>query len=139
MTPGVRLEQLAGALLHCGVYDIAGMGRDGGVLGWFVQSAGWAYSGNRNWRDDRRFQTMSILPHIGPAFPPTFISAGNADPLGPQSVALARVLESSRVPVEALFFPPGYEPPLGHEYQFDLDTEAGRLALAKSVAWLNSL
>lgn len=139
ITPGVMPEQLAGTLLYCGVYDISGMGKDGGVLGWFVGSAGWAYSGRRDWREDPMFQTMSVAPHITKAYPPTFISAGNADPLGPQSVAIAEAISKAGVPVERLFFPPDYKPPLGHEYQFDLDTDAGRLALEKSVTWLRSL
>lgn len=140
---GVELDiapaQIAGALLHCGVYDISGMGRDGGVLGWFIGSAGWAYSGKRDWRDDAYFQTMSLSPHLTADFPPTFISGGNADPLEPQSVALAASLEKSGVVVETLFFPPDYQPALGHEYQLDLDTEAGRLALRKSTEWLRLL
>jgi acetyl esterase/lipase len=137
--PGTTAANLAGVLLYCGVYDISGMGKDGGVLGWFVQSAGWAYSGKRDWRGDALFKTMTVAPHVTAAFPPAFISAGNADPLGPQSVAMARALEAAGVKVEQLFFPPGYQPPLGHEYQFDLDTDAGRLALTKSVDWLNRL
>jgi hypothetical protein len=41
--------------------------------------------------------------------------------------------------VETLFFPPDHAPPLAHEYQFDLDTEAGQLALAKATTWLKGL
>ncbi len=137
--PQMESRHIVGALLYCGVYDIASMGRNGGVLGWFVGSAGWAYSGKRNWRDDIHFQTMSILPHLTKAFPRTFISAGNADPLGPQSLALAAELEKVGVPVETLFFNADYKPLLGHEYQFDLTTEAGRLALQKSADWLRQL
>ncbi len=137
--PDIEPGHIAGALLHCGVYDIGGMGRDGGILGWFVGSAGWAYSGKRDWRDDAYFRTMSISPHLTQAFPPTFISAGNADPLGPQSLALAAALDKAGVPVETLFFGADYKPPLGHEYQFDLNTEAGRLALRKSADWLRRL
>lgn len=139
VTPEPGAYRIAGALLHCGVYDIADMGRDGGLLGWFVGSAGWAYSGKRDWRNDRQFLTMSLAPHLTKAFPPAFVSAGNADPLGPQSVALARNLAAAGVPVETLFFPPDHQPALGHEYQFDLATAAGRLALERSVEWLRQL
>jgi acetyl esterase/lipase len=137
--PGIDAGQLAGALLHCGVYDISGMGKGGGILGWFVKSTTWAYSGRRDWRDAPGFDTMSVAPHVTAAFPPTFISAGNADPLGPQSVALAKALAQRGVRVTKLFFPPNYQPPLEHEYQFNLDIEAGRLALDRSVAWLRTL
>lgn len=137
--PKVAPGQIVGALLHCGVYDIAGMGRDGGVLGWFVGAAGWAYSGKRDWRGDAYFRTMSLAPNVTSAFPATFISAGNADPLAPQSVALAKRLQEVGVATETLFFPSDYKPPLGHEYQFDLGTEAAQQALTKSAAWLRKL
>ena len=139
VVPGARPSQIVGALLHCGVYDVTRMGGGGGILGWFVQSTTWAYSGKRDWRDANGFDTMSVSPNVTAAFPPTFISAGNADPLGPQSVAMADALQSKGVKVERLFFPKDYAPPLGHEYQFDLDTEAGKLALVRATEWLNSL
>jgi len=139
LEPRIEPDRIVGALLHCGVYDIGGMGRDGGVLAWFVGAAGWAYSGKRDWRADPYFKTMSVSEHVTPAFPATFISAGNADPLGPQSIALATRLKQVGVPTETLFFPPGYTPPLGHEYQFDLQTEAAKLALSRTAAWLRQL
>jgi acetyl esterase/lipase len=136
---GAAPSQLRGALLFCGVYDITGMGAGGGILGWFVQSTTWAYSGARDWRDAEGFETMSVAPHVTAAFPRAFISAGNADPLGPQSVALAKALKTRGAKVDELFFPKDYAPPLGHEYQFDLDTEAGKLALERAAAWLDGL
>lgn len=139
MVPGAKPNQIAGALLYCGVYDVTQMGKGGGVLGWFVKSTTWAYSGKRDWRDARGFESMSITPHVTADFPRTFISAGNADPLGPQSVAIAQELARRGVDVTELFFPADYKPPLAHEYQFDLDTEAGRLAMSRSVAWLKSI
>jgi acetyl esterase/lipase len=137
--PGAQPSQIVGTLLYCGVYDAASLGSGGGILGWFVKSTAWAYSGKRDWHDAEGFDTMSVIPNVTGAFPPAFISAGNADPLGPQSVALADALAASGVKVERLFFPEGYRPPLGHEYQFDLDGEAGRLALERSTAWLKGL
>lgn len=137
--PAVSRGQIAGVLLYCGVYDITSMGEGGGIIGWFVKSTTWAYSGERNWHDAEGFDTMNIVPSIEANYPPAFVSAGNADPLGPQSVAFADSLEAKGVAVERLFFPAGYKPPLGHEYQFDLDTAAGREALSRSVDWLRSL
>ncbi len=139
IVPGARADQIAGALLYCGVYDVTQMGNGGGVLGWFVKSTTWAYSGERNWRDSKGFETMSITPHVTSAFPKAFVSAGNADPLGPQSVEIAKELARRNVEVTGLFFADDHQPPLAHEYEFDLDTEAGRLALSRSVDWLKSL
>lgn len=136
----LRPAQLRGALLYCGVFDISQMGGDkGGILGWFVNTVTWAYSGKRDWREAAGFERMSVASHLTSGFPPTFISAGNADPLGPQSVIMDAALRRAGVPVSALFFPPDHPAQLGHEYQFDLDTADGQKALDLSIAWMSGL
>jgi hypothetical protein len=56
--------------------------------------------------------------------------------LAPQSVAFAEAVAGRGVPVDRLFFPKDDTPPLGHEFQFDLDVAAGRLALERTLAFL---
>jgi acetyl esterase/lipase len=80
-----------------------------------------------------------VADHVTADFPPIFISVGNRDPLAPQSFAMADALERKGVQVERLFFSADYAPPLGHEYQFKLDGEAGKLALERSVTFLRGL
>jgi acetyl esterase/lipase len=70
------------------------------------------------------------------AFPPALITVGNADPLRPHSELLAEKLRAQQTEVETLVFPSDYQPPLGHEYQFDLDTDAGQLFLQRLLAFL---
>jgi acetyl esterase/lipase len=70
---------------------------------------------------------------VGAGFPPTFITVGNGDPLDPQARRLAGVLAGHGVEVDPLFFAADRQPGLPHEYQFDLDTEAGWRALERSV------
>jgi len=136
----IRAEQLDGTLLYCGVYDMEALGRSGsGALGWFLRTVAWAYGGERDWREVEAFEQMSVARHMTPAFPATFISAGNDDPLEPQSRIMDDALRARGVRVESLFYPDGHEPALSHEYQFDLDGADGRHALARSVAWLSSL
>ena len=48
----------------------------------------------------------------------------------------AEIAKAKGVPVDSLFFPESYTPPLRHEYQFDLDSDAGRLALDRSLEFL---
>ena len=134
VSPGAHPSQIIGALLFCGVFDVTRTGS-----GWFMRTTTWAYSGKRDWRNAPGFDSISVASNVSPAFPPSFISAGNADPLGPQSVAMADALKAKGVSVETLFYPADYKPPLPHEYQFDLDTAAGRLALERSTRWLKGL
>jgi acetyl esterase len=97
----------------------------------------WSYVGTRD-PHDPRVQLMSVTPHVSSAFPPTFISVGNANPLAPQSVVLAEALRSKSVEVDTLYFPKDHEPLQNHEYQLLLAIDAGRLAFDRSLAFLDA-
>lgn len=133
---GMPADRLVGAILFCGPYDL-GMVNFDGPLGFFLRTVVWAYSGRKDFENDKAFARLSIVRDVTPAFPPTFISVGNADPLAPQSKAMAAALRGKGVAVEELYFPDNRQPPLNHEYQFTLD-EAGKLALEKVVAFVKS-
>lgn len=103
-----------------------------------MKSMLWAYSGGKNFRNNEQFRLMSITPHVTEAFPRSFISSGNGDPLAPQAVALADKLRKLGVGVDALFFPPNLEPSLPHEYQFNLDNLQGCEATSRMLAFLKA-
>ena len=133
--PGIARRQLAGVVLFCGPYDFRHVNLDGD-FGSFLRTVLWSYSGQRDFMNSPHFMTGAVLEYVSPAFPPTFISVGNADPLAPQSRALAERLSGLGVPVDTLFFPADFQPGLPHEYQFNLDTPAGQSALAYLLAFL---
>jgi acetyl esterase/lipase len=137
LTPSIARKQLRGVILHCGVYDLA-LTRLDGAFGHFMHTATWAYSGRRDGMSAEHLSVFSVARFVTPDFPATFISAGNADPLLPHSRALAEALVKQGVQVDALFFPKDRMPPLPHEYQFILDTDAGREALERTVRFLSS-
>lgn len=134
----IRREQMAGMLLYCGAYDVSGARLDG-PYGSFLKTMLWAYSGERSFQMDTRFATATVIRYVTASFPPSFISVGNDDPLESQSQAFAAKLDSLGVPVDRLFYPDDFDPPLPHEYQFNLDSEAGRRALDRSVAFLEGI
>ena len=101
----------------------------------FVRTVLWSYVGTPDHRD-ARVKQLSLPQHVTTAYPPAFITVGNADPLAPQSVAFAEALRAKGVAVDVLFFPADHKPPLPHEYQFFLSTEAGRRALDRSLAFV---
>jgi acetyl esterase len=139
IAPAVARQHLIGVLLFCGIYDAKSVTPGGGVMGEFLRTVGRAYFGTEDFANDPRVAQFSVTHHITPEFPPAFISAGNADPLLPHSLALADAIEKQGGKVERLFFPPDYTPPLGHEYQFVLATDAGKLALSRALNFLRSL
>jgi acetyl esterase/lipase len=133
---GMERNSLRGLVLYCGPYDPVSL-NSGGPFSGFKHIVVWSYLGVRDQRDPR-VGKMSVTPHVSATFPPVFISVGNADPLAQQSVDFANALEAYGVDVSALFFPADYHPPLEHEYQMLLTTEAGRLAFQRSVAFLDA-
>lgn len=52
---------------------------------------------------------------------------------------MAGGVKKAGAPVATLFFPKDYKPALGHEYHFDLDSAARKIALQQYVKWLRQL
>jgi acetyl esterase/lipase len=136
--PALAAEQLRCLVLACGPYDLELARRPASPLGRrFMRAVLWAYSGKRGFLDDPAFATWSVVDHVGPAFPPVLVTVGNADPLAPHSERFVAALRAQGVEPETVFFPDDHRPPLGHEYQFDLDGDAGRLFLERAVRFLH--
>ncbi len=135
ITPGLHPGQLKGVALHCGAFD-AGMIDLDGEFGGFLRTVFWSYLGEREFQEDPRVRELSVLENLSPGFPPLFISVGNADPLAPQSYRLAELAAAQGTAVDSLFFAADYAPRLGHEYQWNLDGEAGQQALRQLVAFM---
>jgi len=137
ISPTIQRSQLRGVVLFCGPYDVRKVKLDGS-FGGFLRTVLWSYSGTKDFMANQQFATASVINYVTPEFPPAFVSAGNADPLEPQSREFADALASQGVPVDTLFFPKDYAPPLAHEYQFNLDVTAGREALDRTLAFLST-
>ncbi|MDQ8045035.1 MAG: alpha/beta hydrolase [Patulibacter sp.] len=142
--PTLPASALRGTVLDCGVYDASPFSAGSkdapkGPLGFAVATLMWAYAGTKD-KASPIFRQMSTINDITAAFPPTFITGGNTDPLtAGQSKPLAAKLRRLGVPVTTRFFPDDHEPKLEHEYQFDLDTADGRATLDATIAFLRQV
>jgi acetyl esterase/lipase len=137
VTPSLSPEQLRGMVLNCGIYDVSGVPGTPGLAGWGFREALWAYLGERDWSTTVAADEMSTMGHVTAAFPATWISGGNGDPLtASQSKPLAAKLAGLGVDVTGHFFPDDLEPALPHEYQFHLDREPARIALESTLEFL---
>lgn len=138
ISPALRPGQLRALLLFCGPYVMRSSDAEG-IAGWFMHTVLWAYSGTRHYETDPAFAaTANVIDHLTVDFPPAFVSAGNADPLLPHSKALVRRLEALGTPLGTLFFPADHQPPLPHEYQFDLESAEGGRALSEAIAFVQA-
>lgn len=137
ITPAIAPGVLKGLVLNCGPYGTDKINFDG-PFGGVLDTVLWSYFGTHNYRDDPRLKDFSITANLTKNFPPFFITVGNGDPLKPLSFDLKARADELGIANDALFFSEDRQPPLGHEYQFNLDDEAGQQALARIVAFLNA-
>ncbi len=135
--PGLASHQLKGMMLYCGIYEIDNL-KTAGSFGSFLKTVMWAYFGKKDIADDPYAKTASVTNFLTGSFPPSFISAGNNDPLLNQSKLLSAKLSALNVSLDTLFYPDNRTPALAHEYQFTLD-EAGKNALERSRLFLTSI
>lgn len=137
ITPSLGPDRLRAVLLFCGIYDAMKFENAKGLLAIFLDVVMRSYFGSGD-RTNPKILEFSIGQHVGAAFPPAFITVGNADPLEPQSRDLAAKLMAEGVAVETLFYDAAHEPKLPHEYQYDPDGADGREALKRVLAFLTA-
>lgn len=140
ISPNLTPSQLRGVMLNCGIYKMEELAHPqpnlSKIIGWGDDVVVWAYSGTHDFADPI-IRQMSPHYHVTKDFPPTFITGGNDDPLtNVQSKPFAHKLQALGVPTETLFYPDNYQPPLPHEYQFNLDIDAGQQALDVMIRFL---
>lgn len=128
-------SQLKAAVLNCGAYDLT-LPNYNGEDGKFLKTVLWAYSGSKDFLADPTIKEASVADYATKDFPPSFITAGNADPLEAQSKDFAQVLGKLGVKTDTLFYAANHQPELPHEYQFDLATADGQHALARIKSFL---
>src|SRR6185436_14992370 len=85
VAPQIEPHQLLAMLLVSGTFDPFAVDRSG-VRGLFNKAIMQAYSGVESLSVDERFKLMSVPAHVTAAFPPSYITSGNADSFTPQAV-----------------------------------------------------
>lgn len=129
--------QLRGTVLFCGIYDPPALDDSNRIFEAALESAMWSLTRNRAWKDTHACRLMTVIDHVTAAFPPTFLAAGNADPLTRrQTPPMAARLAELGVAVEG-YYPGDAANPINHEFQFWLGTPEGVEALDRTVAFLD--
>lgn len=132
LAPVLDTDALRAAVLYCGIFDLTTVTATGFPL---VEQLVWAYLGRRDWRDTPLAGTASPQQGVSARWPQTYLSAGDADPLRPQSVALADALEVVGVPVTRSL-PEDSRLGLQHEFQLAYKTVDARAELERTIAFL---
>jgi acetyl esterase/lipase len=132
VTIAVPPGDLRGVVLFCGLYDMRTVAGTGFPA---LRTYLWAYTGVRDWTSYPRIDQLSTTRHVTARYPPTFLTAGDADPFRFQAAELASVLRRHAVPLTTLFWT-GTGDHLGHEYQFDFDRPQAGVAFRRTLGFL---
>jgi acetyl esterase/lipase len=126
-----------GALFFCGIFDPAGLGDSNRMFGAALESAMWSLARTKDWQHSGTCRAMSVVDNVTADFPPTFLGAGNQDPLTRrQTPRMAARLRELGVALDEYY--PGTEAaPMYHQFQFWLGTPEGAEALERVVAFLD--
>ena len=131
LTPGLPPSHLRAAVLYCGLYDMNTVGGTGfpGLRTYL-----WSYTGTRNWLADPQIDQLSTTRQVTAAYPPTYLTVGDQDPLRTQTMELDGALRSHGVPVTTLFWS---GQGLGHEYQFHFDHPQAEVSFQRTLQFLS--
>lgn len=136
--PSLRPEQLRGVVLAGGLYDVAATASLSGIPAWATSVQLRAYTGSDRPLDDPDAERISTTDAVSAAFPPTWITGADADPLTEnQAIPFAAALMRAGVPVSSLFPEPGTGLPA--EYQFLLGLPEAKKAFASLVDFVAAL
>lgn len=134
ISPAIDSSALRGAILFCGLYNMETVRATAYPrIDLFLNT----YTGTERFETFGRIDELSTVGHITEAYPPAFISAGDADRLASQSVELAEALAAKGIAVEDVFFD-GTGKGLGHQYQFTLHTAEAQATLEKTLSFLST-
>ncbi|KOP65591.1 hypothetical protein AMS62_10295 [Bacillus sp. FJAT-18019] len=136
IAPVVSKDQLKAAVLYCGPYNVKRLADvKGRMENFFLKQIGWAYLGERKWRDGVKAEQASTVNHVTGDYPPVFITDGNTGSFEKHGRELEEALKSQGVPVTSLFYPLDHGV-VYHEYQFKLDSAEAKECFDQTLSFL---
>ncbi len=139
--PTLKKYSILGLLLYCGPYDINSLverANESKILDFFAGKIGWAYTGERKWKDSKVLDSLSIIDYVSESFPSSFITDGNNGSFTEHGIALSEKLKSMNVTVSDKFYDIETEK-LDHEYQFRMDLKSSVETFEATIDFLNNL
>lgn len=122
----IKKEDLKGALLYCGPYELEAFAKiDNGLLNFFMNKIGQSYVGTLNWQKNEKTQYLNIIPWLTKDCPPVYITDGNSGSFESQGKNLGSALRQLNVSVRERYFPES-EGEIPHEYQMQLTSPQGQ-------------
>ena len=131
-TPAISAEQLRGVLLLCGYYNTETVRATRFPM---IADSIWILTGEKQFEGTEVSARMNTVAQVSPAYPPAFLACGDQDPFLSQAQELIVALAKNGGESSA-YLPESKEESLGHEFQIQLDTAAGKEAMRREVQFL---
>jgi acetyl esterase/lipase len=131
----IKRDQIKGVVLFCGLYDLLATS---GLKFPGIRSNLEMFIGANSIEDYDKLGDYSVTNNVTSAFPPTFISAGEADFLYPETAALIKVLKEKGVVCKPLLFGSSVRDTY-HDYQLNLDSPPAKKALRQTIDFLDAV
>lgn len=107
-------------------------------FGWRMNAMLWSYLGTKDLESSKLAQQVNILSHIGPQYPPTYITDGNqADTFPEHAKIMAQRLREHKIDYIFNYYEPE-EALLGHGYTGDLASKQGRENIEKTIEFIKA-
>lgn len=131
-TPAISGEQLCGVLLLCGYYNTETVRATRFPM---IADSIWILTGEKQFEGTEVSARMNTVAQVSSAYPPAFLACGDQDPFLSQAQELIVALAKNGVESSA-YLPESKEESLGHEFQIQLDTAAGKEAMRRAAQFL---
>jgi acetyl esterase/lipase len=131
----VNRDRIKGVVLFCGLYDLV---TTSALKFPGIKSNLEMFLGVNSIEEYNKLDDYSVTNNVTSAFPPTFISAGEADFLYPETASLIRVLKEKDVACKSLLFGSSV-PDTYHDYQLNLDSPPAKKALRQTIDFLDAV
>ena len=123
---------LRGLLLYCGIYNVGSFVKTPAPL---TKTLLKAYSGYRDYRSFPQLDELSTAKHVTADFPPSYIVAGDDDPIEAESYMLDAILRAKGVSVRSRYWT-GSGAGIPHAFMYSLETQASQTVLHDTVQFI---
>ena len=131
-TPSISAGQLRGVILLCGYYNTETVRATRFPM---ITDSIWILTGEKQFEGTEVSARMNTVAQVTPAYPPAFLTCGDQDLFLSQAQELIVALAKNGVESSA-YLPESKEESLGHEFQIQLDSAAGKEAMRRAAQFL---
>ncbi len=139
LSQDLEKDELKGTISYCGPVNLKQMAdvqSSNQFMKFFVKTVAWSEIGTRNWKNSPKLEEISLVSHLTPDFPPTYITDGNSFSFQDQGIAFEKKLQELKIPVRGLFYKESKKE-ISHEYQFDYSLQESKECYQQTLDFVN--